>query len=75
MQITANISKTLENAPCDLTFIFDVVSESRIGFVSFLVFLALKNAASFTKTRFYRKRSSLTVRNYEERFTPTLATV
>ena len=35
MQITANISKTLENAQCDLTFIFDVVSEWRIGFVSF----------------------------------------
>ena len=61
MQITADISKVLKNVQRDLTFIFDVLSESRIGFVSFLVFLALENVVSFTKTRFYRKQSSVTL--------------
>ena len=68
MQITADISKVLKNVQCDLTFIFDVLSESRIGFVSFLVFLALENVVSFTKTRFYRKQSSVTMPNYMETF-------
>ena len=53
MQITADISKVLKNVQRDLTFIFDVLPESRIVFVSFLVFLALENVVSFTKTRFY----------------------
>ena len=55
MQISADISKILKYVQHDLTF--HVLSESRIGFVSFLVFLALENVVSFTKTRFYRKRS------------------
>ena len=85
MQITADISKILENIQRGLIFIFDVLSESRIGFVSFLVFLALENVVSFTnivfienhKHRFYRKRISVTMRNYVMciHFTPTLATV
>ena len=53
MQITADISSIWENVQRDLTFIFYVLSESRIGFVSFLVFLALENIVSLTKTRFY----------------------
>ena len=53
MQITADISSIWENVQRDLTLIFYVLSESRIGFVSFLVFLALENVVSFTKTRFY----------------------
>ena len=56
MQITADIGKIWENVQLDLTFIFDVLSEyisELIGFVSFLVFLALGNVVSFTKTRFY----------------------
>ena len=68
MQITADISKILKNLPSDLTFIYDVYSELRIGFVSFLVILALENVVSFTKTCFYRKRSSVTMRNYVETF-------
>ena len=72
MQITADISKILKNVPYDLTFIYDVFSELRIGFVSFLVILALENVVSFTKTCFYRKRSSVTM---WKRFTPALATV
>ena len=75
MQITADISKILKNVQRDLTFIFDVLSESRILFVSLLVFLAPENVVSFTQTRLYRKRSSGTMRNYVESFTPTLATV
>ena len=54
MQVTADIGKILKNVQCDLTFIFDVLSESAIRFVSFLVFLAVENVASFTKTCFYR---------------------
>ena len=53
MQITADIKKVLKNILRDLTFTFDVLPESRIGFVSFLVFLALENVVSFTKTCFY----------------------
>ena len=68
MQITADISKILKNVPRDLTFILDVLSKSSIGFVSFLVFLALKNVVRFTKTCFYRKRSSVTMGNYVETF-------
>ena len=68
MQITADISKILKNVPSDLTFIYDALSELRIGFVSFLVLLALENVVSFTKTSFYRKRSSVTMRNYMEKF-------
>ena len=42
MQITADIGKILKNVQADLTFIFDVLSESPICFVSFLVFLAVE---------------------------------
>ena len=68
MHITADISKILESGQSDLTFTYDVLSELRIGFVSFLVILALENVVSFTKTCFYRKRSSVTMRNYLETF-------
>ena len=53
MQITADIGRILENIQIDLTFIFNVLSESGIDFVSFFVFLAVENAVSFTKTCFY----------------------
>ena len=68
MQVTADIGKILKNVPCDLTFIFDVLSESAIRFVSFLVFLAVENVASFTKTCFYRLWGSVTMRKYVETF-------
>ena len=68
MQTTADIGKTLKNVQDDLTFIFDVISESPICFVSFLVFLAVENVVSFTKTCFYRKRGSVTMRKYVETF-------
>ena len=42
-----------------LTFIFDVLSESRIGFFSFLVYLALRNVISSIKTRVCPERSSV----------------
>ena len=66
--MTADISKIWKNVQADLTFIFDELSESRIGFVSFLVFLVLEHVVSFTKTRIYQKRSSGTMRNYVETF-------
>ena len=68
MQITADIGKILKNVQGDLTFIFDVLSESPIHFVLFLVFLAVENVVSFTKTCFYRKRGSVTMRKYVETF-------
>ena len=52
MQITADISNILKNVQRNLTFTFNVRSEPRIVFVSFLVFLALENVVSFTKTHF-----------------------
>ena len=42
-----------------VTFIFDVLSESRIGFFSFLVYLALRNVVSSMKTRVCPERSSV----------------
>ena len=68
MQLTADIGKILKNVKGDLIFIFDVLSESPIRFVSFLVFLAVENVVSFTKTCFYRKRGSVTMRKYVETF-------
>ena len=68
MQITADISEILKSAPSDLTFIYHALSELRIGFVSFLIILALENVVSFRKTCFYQKRSSATMRNYVETF-------
>ena len=62
------ISKILKNVHRDLTFIFDLLSNSRIGFASFLVFLALENVVSFTKTCFYPKRSNVAMRNDVEKF-------
>ena len=50
MQITADIGKILKNVQGHLTFIFDVLSKPPIHFVSFLVFLAVENVVSFTKT-------------------------
>ena len=67
MQITADISKILRTVQRDLTFTFNVLSESRIDFVSFLVFLAPENV-SFARTCFYQKRISVNMRNYVETF-------
>ena len=72
MQITADISNILKNVQRNLTFTFNVLSEPRIVFVSFLVFLARENVVSFTKTHFYRKRSSVTMRNNVETFHPNI---
>ena len=75
MQITADIDKLLKNVQGDLTFIFDVLSESPICFVSFLVFLAAENVVNFTKTCFYRKRGSVTTRKYVQTFHVNLAAI
>ena len=45
-----------------LAFIFDAVTKSLTGFVSFLIVLAVENF-SFTKNRSYRKRGCVTMRN------------
>ena len=68
MQITADISKILRTVQRDLTFTFNVLSESHIDFVSFLVFLAPENVVSFARTCFYQKRISVNMRNYVETF-------
>ena len=38
MQLTADVSKISKTFRCDVTFIFDVLSESLFGFVSYWVF-------------------------------------
>ena len=48
MQITADISKISEILQAILVFIVDVISESCIDFVAFLVFLDVENVVSFT---------------------------
>ena len=68
MQITADIGKIMKNIQGDLTFIVDVLSESPICFVSFLIFLAVENVVSFTKTCFYRKQGSVTMCKYVKTF-------
>ena len=73
MQITADIGKIVKNDQGDLIFIFDVLSESPICFVSFLVFLTVENVVSFTKTCFYRKRGSVTMCKYVETFHVNIA--
>ena len=65
MQITADVSKISKTFQRDLTFIFDVLSESLFGFVSYSVF---QTVVCFTKRRFYRERGSPTMRNYAETF-------
>ena len=55
MQKTAAMSKILKTVQSDLTFIFDVLSESRIVFVALLVFLALENVVNITKILFLSK--------------------
>ena len=68
MQITADKGKILKNVQGDLTFIFNALSESPIGFASFLVFVVVENVASFTKTCFYRKRGCVTMHKCVETF-------
>ena len=68
MKIIADIIRILKNVQSDLSFIYDLFSELRIGFVSFLVILALENVVIFIKTCFYRKLSSVTMLNYVETF-------
>ena len=46
MQITADISR-MKTVQRDLSFIFDELSESVIGFASFLVSCAVKKIVSF----------------------------
>ena len=48
MQITADESKILKTVPHELTFISNVLSESRIHFDQFSIVLAKKNVVSFT---------------------------
>ena len=68
MQITAAIGNIVKNDQGDLIFIFDILSESPICFVSFLVFLTVENVVSFRKTCFYRRRGSVTMRKYVKTF-------
>ena len=56
MQITADVSKISKTFQCDLTFIFDELSESLFGFVSYSVFKAVENVVSFTKRSFCREQ-------------------
>ena len=67
MQITADVSKISKTFQRDLTFIFDVLSESLFGFASYLVFQAAEDVLQQS----LRKRSSVTIRNYAETFQAT----
>ena len=66
MKITADVMKISKTFQRDFTFIFDVLSESSLDFVSYSVLQALENVVSFTKKRFYTKRGSVTMRSYVE---------
>ena len=75
MQITADISKILKTVQRDLTFIFDVLPEVSIGFVSFLVFLALENVVIFPRTCFIKNKEVQLCVAMWKRFRPILAIV
>ena len=68
MQITADAGEISKTVQRDLMFIFDELSEFVVIFVSNLIFLAVKNVASFTQNEFSRKRDCVTMRNYAEMF-------
>ena len=68
MQITADVSKISKTFQRDLTFIFNVLSKSLFGFVSYSVFQAVEKVVSFTKTHFYRERGCPTMRNCTKTF-------
>ena len=75
MQITSDISSIWENVQRYLTFIFYVLSESRIGFVLFLVFLALEMLLVSQKLVFIENEAvKLCVPTWKH-FTLTLAPV
>ena len=68
-QITAEVGKITKTVQRDLTFIFDVLSEFVISFVSFAVSLAVmavKNVVIFTLNDFSRKWGCESMRNYAE---------
>ena len=65
MQVNADEMKISKTFPC---IFFDVLSESSLGFVSYSVFKAVENVVSFTKKCCYRKRGTVTMRNYVETF-------
>ena len=67
MQITADVSKISKTFQRDLTFIFDVLSESLFGFVSYSFFQAVENV-SFTKKHFYSEQGSITMCNFVATF-------
>ena len=67
MQITADVRKISKSFQRDLTFIFDVLSESLFAFVSYSVLWAIENVI-FTKERFNRKLGSATMCNYAKTF-------
>ena len=48
MQTTVDKSKISKTVRRDHTFTFDVLSESLIGFVSFLVLLRVEHVVSYT---------------------------
>ena len=68
MEVTTDIRKILRNGKGSLILIFDVLSESCIGFFSFSVFLAAEDVISFTVTRSYRNRGSVIMRTYVKTF-------
>ena len=62
MEITADVIKISKTVQRDLMFIFDVLSEYGINFVSNSIFLATENVVSFTQNDFCRKRGCVTMR-------------
>ena len=68
MQIAADVGKISKTFQRDLTFTFDVLSESLFDFVLYSVFQAVQNVVSFTEKRFQRERDSAAMRNYAETF-------
>ena len=73
MQITAD--KILKTVQRDLNFTFNGLSESSIGFVSFLVCLALENLSVSLEPVFIEKKGAYLCVTIWKRFMPTLATI
>ena len=75
MEITADITKISKTFQCDLTFIFDVLSESLFGFVSYSVLFAVETVVSFTKSVFIENEAALQCVTMRKRFQLIMATI
>ena len=75
MQITADVSKIAKTFEPDFIFLFDVLSESLFGFVSYSVFLAVEMLLFLQKSVFIENEAAQQCVTMRKRFSSILATI